>query len=146
MLGKGDTRVRKSIVTPTIAAIIALLFSNAFATHLGPIVFGEERAERVVLCFSLEDGMALATKDQESLKAGESLQQFLVKTQDVDCDTASIYYTPMETIYQWIGRAKKSDGTVTQAIVSLIKAQSGTATIYVIVLDEAPPPAGKQKL
>ena len=132
-----------------LVVFIDLLCSPVFATHLGPIIFGQERTEGVTLCFALQDAMALARIDEESLKNGESLEEFLDKTIYLavqgKCDAKRLRYTPLETVYQWIGREKRADGTFGETQMSLLKSQSGNATVFVIVTDQAPTPSGQKK-
>ncbi|MDP3770587.1 MAG: hypothetical protein Q8R40_06660 [bacterium] len=141
--------MRKYALLVCLVMFFALLFSPAFATHLGPIIFGEERIESVTLCFAVKDAMALARLDEESVKKGESLEKFLNKTLHLavegKCDAKHLRYTPLETIYQWIGREKRADGTFGQTQMSLLKSQSGNTSVFVIVTDKAPPPSKKQK-
>ena len=46
-----------------VLAITMFWVSPAIATHLGPVVFGQERFEKVALFFSREDAIFLAKED-----------------------------------------------------------------------------------
>lgn len=124
-----------------------LSFSPVSATHLGPIVFGQERFEVAIFCFSLEHALAIARQDENSTKIKESPEAFFSRTQALaeegGCDAGTIKYTPLQTMHQWTGGTILRDPEIK---MSLVKAQVRHLTIYVFVSDEAPPPVDKPKL
>lgn len=131
---------------PTIPLIFIALVCipyTASATHLGPIVFGVERSERVVYCFHLGDAKTLATEEQAAIQAGESPRQFIERIQGLfaeqKCAVANLTYIPEKTLMQWTGW-KVLNGTVTQATMSLLQVDMDGKIAYVILPDEAPAP------
>lgn len=140
--------MKKLLIISLISFVVsALLFSPTYANHLGPIVFGQERLERVTFCLSLGHALALAREDERSIKAKESVKEFFDKAKQLikegDCDGGVIVYTPLETMHQWIGRAFIQDFEVR---MSMVRSQSQGITIYVLTPDEAPAPAHQPKL
>lgn len=124
-----------------IALVIAFFFvTPTFAFHLGPIVFGQERTELMAFCISLDEAMFIAKQEQESLAAGESVEQFGQRIKSVKtCATETIRYTPLKSISQWDGRGI-IDGKVQNTRITLLEGLMGGITIYLFSLDQAPPP------
>ena len=138
----------KFLTTSLISAIIGVFsFSSAQAMHLGPIVFGQERSEVAIFCFSLEHALTIARQDEQSTKVKESPDEFFSRTEPLadegNCDGGRITYTPLQTIHQWRGGVMLR-GPKTQ--MSLIASKSNNGIIYVFTSDQAPTPADKPKL
>ena len=131
-----------------VLVITTFWISSVFATHLGPVVFGQERFEKVALCFSREDAIFLAKEDERSIAAGESVSQYYDKISHVmrkgNCSAFKIRYIPKETIYQWTGRmgdVQKSE----KILFSLVKSEMGRHVVYVFITNKAPPPVSNLK-
>jgi len=134
--------------------LLAVLVCSLFwmypvnATHLGPIVFGQERVERIIACFLEEDALFIAKQEEESIIARESPEQYQKEITHLfergNCMSQDVRYVPEETIYQWNGWLVRS-GKIQEELVlfSIIKSESRDTTIYVIVADEAPAPVSK---
>ena len=123
--------------------LTSILAQPAIASHLGPIIFGKERIEEVVFCLALADAMFVAKQEEESMAKNEPLEQYFDRVEHLfhggKCGTLNIQHIPLETIYQWDSR-EVTDGKIKKAFFSIIKSLSGSATIYVLVPDEVPPP------
>lgn len=127
-----------------IAGLIGSGAPTAEAMHLGPIVFGVQREERVVFCFELGDAMFMATQEEASIAAGESIEQYFNRFKHLvyaqKCDAVNLIYTPLQTLYQWTGNVATPKGVIQHALFSLIRSESNGVTVYVLTPDEAPKP------
>lgn len=127
-----------------IVGLIGPVFPPAEAMHLGAIVFGVERMERVVICLELGDAMFMATQEEASIAAKESVDQYFNRIKGLiyaqKCDAVTAIYTPLQTIYQWTGNVATSRGVIQKALFSLIRSESNGITVYVLTPDEAPKP------
>ena len=134
--------MRKLLMISLISFLIAMsLISLAYAKHLGPIVFGQERFELVMFCLSFEHALAIARQDEASAQADESAKEFFDKVEQLaqcgDCDAKRVLYTPMQTLHQWQG------GTFIRGFkgqMSIVKSRSRNITTYVFTANEAPAP------
>ncbi len=128
---------------PVIFIAFVCIPYTASATHLGPIVFGVERTERVVFCSKLADAKTFANQEQESVQAGESPQQFIERIRGLfveeKCAVANLTYIAEKTLMQWTGW-KALNGEITQGRLSLIQVDLEGEEAYVILPDEAPAP------
>ena len=140
--------MRKLLMIPVISFLIGMSsISLAYASHLGPIVFGQERFEGVMFCLSLEHALAIARQDEASIQANESVKEVSDKTeqlaQEGGCDVGNIVYTPMQTLHQWKGGTFIRDF---KGQMSIVKSRSHNIDIYVFTADEAPAPPHQPKL
>lgn len=133
--------VRRVVLAVVISGV---LVHQVFADHLGPIILGVERIEKVVYCTTKDAAMTLAIEEEKSRSLGEPLEKYLNTIKPLmltQCGMDRIRYTPQVSIYQWEGMKTYPDGRTELVLMTLIKATSGGREIYVITGDLAPVPS-----
>ena len=142
--------MKKFFVLPAVLGLLVLGFiaSPAGANYRGPIVSGEERREYIFFCHTEEAAMLFATQEEASIKARETVKDFLAMIQHMQtkkrCEIKFITYTPKETIYQYMGWGGPNPTGLLQW--SMVRALRGEKTIYAIVRDKVPLPKIKHFL
>ena len=140
-MGKTLNMILAGVTSAMIAGGIA---GSAYAKHLGPIVFGQERKETIFYCSKLDDAMTIVKEYEKSLKMGETPGQYNTRISHFvtsgRCSKAEVVYTPQETSYQWMLRKNFDGRPIEIGQHSIVKSISDGKEIYAFVDDLAPPP------
>jgi len=95
-----------------IVFILGSIISTAvLAEHLGPIVFGETRTERVTVCKTLDDAKAFMKLDKETLRDTKEVLLPKYMESKYACDQGILTYIPQEELARYVGRLVRNPGT-----------------------------------
>lgn len=126
------------------AFVLSLLYcGSADAYHLGPIMLGQERTEKVLFCPELNTAIRLAKEEEQAIEKNESIRSFLLRITPIlkrgGCGRRNISYTPQEVMYEWRGLEEWS-GMLYFAqfkiVRSAVREGQETKEIYVFTSDD----------
>ncbi len=121
--------------------IVGMLIAagNVFARHLGPVVFGVERSETALVCYTLENAKALAEIDKKY--RDQPHEVFIEKWQEWNggekCKYGLVTYIATVKSFEYESRYVRGlneFGTGVWTIFGALTVSEPQTTIYVFVL------------
>lgn len=135
----------RNMITSILCATLLLGMSgSAFADHLGPVVLGIPRTEKVLLCLKKDSLDKIIDLEEKSVAENGDLDDFAKAVtplfQENTCWTQMVDYTPQKILREWNGRKFKNKEIVVAPLMLLeatvmqeTDGQIGTVTIYIFL-------------
>jgi len=103
-----------------------ILSTSVFATHLGPVVYGVERTEEVLICKTLEEAKVVAKLETDNLD--KPMDVFIKKyhAAKLRCGYTNVTYTPLEEVHRYVGRVVYNDQDIGRTTWLIMKSTGKT--------------------